>query len=353
MLARMTTNVMVKYGVFVPLYNIDVSEEILDTKIFDDYVIISSKNLTERYGEYLIRGERFYEQLLQDITERHPQKSIFYPTAKYILCAEFEQEDDDTLYRNKLLISKMQISNILLAMRLTGKGFCQVNNGYYLAFGHASCLQYKGSSQLPNIERAHRTALGSLIVEDEYTLDKAALDKVSNVYQMLQSIPKRELLVPITYFHKYYDSLTPYDRILQLAIVLESTLLAGHTDELNYRLSLRSSALLNRDVTEILKLFYSVRSHIVHNGYIGENKGYKSIFKQLKNLVNIHKDDETELLYYFVTDHVEPIIREILYKSFLLFAEGKVKDYDDLNKKLDSFILKQITKDNFEVNNAE
>lgn len=344
----MTTHNVMTYRIFIPLYNIEVANELLGVKLFDNYTIIKSSDFECKYGKDIYRGERFTEQLLQDITERHPYKSIFYPTAKYILCSMFEQEDNDKLYQENIIKSKKEVSNILLAMRLIDKGFCQINNGYYLANGHASCLQYKCSSQLPNIECSHHTYMGSLIVEEEYNLTQELMLRLFDTYKMLEKLPQKDFIVPITYFHKYYDSYTPYDRILQLAIILESTLLAGRTEELNYRLGLRTSALLGKDYTDILKLFYSIRSHIVHNGYIGKNKGYKDIIKKLKNLVNIQKDDETELLYYFVTEHIEPIIRKLLYKSFECFCFGKIDSYDALAKALDDFINRQITKDNFD-----
>jgi len=61
------------------------------------------------------------------------------------------------------------------------------------------------------------------------------------------------------------------DKIIDMAILLESTLLHGITEELRYRLSLRAARLLStsRDPQETFKLFkdfYDVRSAIVHAG---------------------------------------------------------------------------------------
>ena len=61
------------------------------------------------------------------------------------------------------------------------------------------------------------------------------------------------------------------DSVIDLAIALESTLLAGLKDELKYRLAMRGAALLRdvhdpKEVHDFLLRLYDVRSAIVHNG---------------------------------------------------------------------------------------
>lgn len=62
------------------------------------------------------------------------------------------------------------------------------------------------------------------------------------------------------------------DAFLFYAIALEALMLGGHTEQVNYRLSLRVGQLLGRkkssktQMRDIAKALYSVRSKIVHNG---------------------------------------------------------------------------------------
>lgn len=349
----MTFNRPLKYHVFVPLYNIEVAEELINTTIFESYQIIKREDINSKCGLLLFQENHFARQLFQDISEQHPDKLIFYPHAKYVLYTEFVIEDNNEIYAKKVREIRQNICNIILALRLINKGRCQIYNGYFFAEGYSSCSQFKVSSQLLNMERSHRTNKKALVVEELYKLTSDKIEQATNLFKIFQTLPKDSCAVPVVYFNKYYDSLLPHERIIQLAIFLESTLLAGQTDELSYRLYLRASAFLGKDVSKILKLFYAARSQIVHNGHIMKNKDGKDIIKRLKKLINSDREDETELLFYFVNDYVEPIIRELFYKSILLMNSGAINNFDDLAQKLDTFIMKQITKESFEVDSVD
>jgi hypothetical protein len=81
----------------------------------------------------------------------------------------------------------------------------------------------------------------------------------------------RSLDVAIRRFNLSYARTLPEDRIIDLTVALESTLLHGIDTELQYRLSIRGAALLSQefspaDVRAELTGIYDVRSAIVHNG---------------------------------------------------------------------------------------
>lgn len=339
-------NKVIKHAVFVPIYNISISSDIINTTVFDGYTFVKSNYILDKYGNYIFPHDHFARQFLQDIIDRHPEKSIFFPGANIVLVKEIENIDTDEENHRVAIEIKKEINNIILALRLTAKGLCQVNNCYILSGEHSRCQQLGVTSKLENIVVSHRTATGRLVGEDIYKLDIDILNNAIVTYNMLKSM-KAEVFVPTTYFNKYYDSLTPHERIIQMAVVFESSILAGSANELNYRMMLRTSAILGRNVEDLLKLFYSVRSHIIHNGSIGKNKGYKDILKKLKKITRIEREDETELLFYFVKDYIEPILREVLYKSFKILAETELNNFEALTKELDKFILKQVTKETF------
>lgn len=336
----------IRHAVFVPIYNINVSSEVVNTSVFDGYTFVRSNRIQEKYSNYIHTHDHFARQFLQDISDWHPEKSIFFPCANIVLVKEVENIDTDEENRKTAVAIKKEVNNIMLALRLSNKGLCQINNGYILSQEHSSCQQFGASSKLENIVATHQTVTGSWVRETSYELNKEILESATSVFEMLKNM-KTRVFVPQTYFNKYYDSLTPHERIIQMAIVFESSMLAGSSDELNYRMLLRTSAILGRDVENILKLFYSIRSHIIHNGNIGKNKDYKSILKRLKEITKVESEEETELLFYFVRDHIEPILREVLYKSFKILAENELSDFEALNKELDKFILKQVIKDTF------
>lgn len=124
-------------------------------------------------------------------------------------------------------------------------------------------------------------------------------------------------------------------------------MLAGKNQELNYRLFLRTSAFLEQNVKKLLETFYTLRSEIVHNGTVPDftcKKGKKDIYDTLVKITGLERNDCTELIFYFIKDHIEPIVRKILKKSFNIFATNKkIKTYEDLNAYIEKFIIEKIS----------
>ena len=124
-------------------------------------------------------------------------------------------------------------------------------------------------------------------------------------------------------------------------------MLTGRNEELNYRLFLRTSALLGKDLKELLEAFYSIQSDIVHNGVIQEKsskkKNKKDIYDKISKIVNIERKDRTELIFYFVKD-IGTLIREILRKTFAIFANNtSITTYEEINSDIEKYIMKKIT----------
>lgn len=349
------TNKTIKHTVFVPIYNIRVSSDILNTAVFGDYTLVRSSRIIDKYRNYLFDYDMFSRQFLKDISTRHPDKSVFYPCANIVLVKEFENIDTDLENHKTACNIKNEVDNIILALRLVNKGLCQINNGYILSLTgeHSRGQYFATSSNIENIQNFHITRKNKEVKEDIYKLDGTVLQQAECLYKTLDTSTKHAR-IPIDYFNNCYDVLTPHEKIIQLAIVLESSMLAGIKDELKYRMFLRISALLGKNRKNLLSLFYDIRSHIVHNGHLENKEDNKNIWDNLRNITKLKdSNDETELLFYFVKDHIEPLVRDILYKSLNIFNEGKIKDFDTLTKKLDNFIIKKITDNTFELGNSK
>ena len=77
--------------------------------------------------------------------------------------------------------------------------------------------------------------------------------------------------VAVRKFNELYQRRSLEDRIIDMSILLESTLLHGQDRELRYRLALRGAHLLKstrrtKETFDLLKKFYDLRSDIVHEG---------------------------------------------------------------------------------------
>jgi hypothetical protein len=105
--------------------------------------------------------------------------------------------------------------------------------------------------------------------------DMAALQSlIDDVRQLTLRMHQGGVTVALRRFNQAYARdwfMGSEDRIIDLTIALESTLLADVQDELQYRLALRGAALLSGtrapdETRSLLETIYKVRSKIVHEG---------------------------------------------------------------------------------------
>lgn len=339
---------MYAYNLFIPLFNIEVEENLLRKDFINKYKILPSEDITLEPQNYVFATDSNTRTFIKDITLNGPNKWLLHPYAKFVLCKTvlLQNDDDKTIVAAKETYKK-EVDKILLSLRLVSDGFCQVNNLYMLANGHSIVTAMLSSSQIENVCMSHRSYKGTLLGENLYNLTTKVFNDAQKEFEKIDSIEKNVISIPSSYFHKCYNSVTPSDRILNLAIVLESTMLAGKSQELTYRLLLRTSAFLEKDVKKVLEYFYTLRSEIIHNGTIPDfnsKKNQKDLYKPLAKITGIEAKDCTELIFYFIKNHVEPLVREVLRKSFHIFAEdAKIYTYQELNSYIEKFILEKIS----------
>jgi hypothetical protein len=179
---------------------------------------------------------------------------------------------------------------------------------------------------------AHTVPLLPVQRKESFRLSVEDCAVCKDVWQKLQRLSRQEdrgkLDVGIRKFNDIYGHKFLEDKIIDMSILLESTLLYGDDKELGYRLSLRGAHLLksNRDPMEtfiVLKKFYNLRGGIVHKG------------KRLSSPISVDKrpfrPDE------FVAE-MESVCREVL-RTFMEKVAGGVS-ISDVNKDLDKEALR-------------
>ena len=338
---------MENFNIFIPLFNIEVDETLLRKEFLCGYKILKSDDILYNIEQFVFAMEPFTNSFIRDITQNGANKILMHPYAKYVLFKQITIPDNDTeLYKEKEKI-KNEIDDIILAFRLASDGYIQVNNCYFIANGHSAFTMMKSSSQIENICISHLSRQNNLLVENLYNLNRSVFMNIQKQFEIVKKVKNKSTYIAMDYLHKCYNTNTPYDRIINLAIILESTMLAGRNEELNYRLFLRTSALLGRDVKELLETFYIIRSDIVHNGVIQEKsskkKNKKDIYDKISKITKMEREDKTELVFYFIKDYIEPLIREILSKAYKIFVDNSsITNYEELNCQIEKFIMQKI-----------
>ncbi|HEY7021196.1 MAG TPA: hypothetical protein VH349_08765 [Ktedonobacterales bacterium] len=107
-----------------------------------------------------------------------------------------------------------------------------------------------------------------------YILQQNDLAELTTLMNALHSLPRpsqRGLYLALQRFNRSYARTIQEDRLIDLTIVLESTLLAGKNNELTYRLAMLGAYLLRekwppKKTKLMLETIYDIRSKIVHEG---------------------------------------------------------------------------------------
>jgi hypothetical protein len=132
-------------------------------------------------------------------------------------------------------------------------------------------------------------------------------------------------------FNQSFQRGEPEDSIIDLAIALESTLLAGQKDELRFRLALRGAALLRekhdpREVYGFLLKMYDARSAIVHNGF---------------RLHEMKKDKLGTIPPHAFAPTAQQVVRLVLLRCLELLSSGE--SLNDLSNSLDQAVLTSLS----------
>jgi hypothetical protein len=108
-----------------------------------------------------------------------------------------------------------------------------------------------------------------------YVLREEDLPELLTLYRHVMSVRSRAssgtVVLALRRFNLSYTRQFPEDRLIDLAIALEATLLYGIRDELRYRVALRGAALLRKHASPsvtfgVLLDMYDLRSTVVHDG---------------------------------------------------------------------------------------
>lgn len=190
--------------------------------------------------------------------------------------------------------------------------------------------------------------LDRIIQPAEGAYELSALD-ISNADQLVRQLEHPNvagsLQTALTYLEQSYSRSSIEDRLIDLAIALESSLLFGIRDELRYRLALRGAALLGpiRDPERtytLLKLSYDMRSKVVHEGKrLSDSELQKEITKALSGDDSASPAESLlEELYGVVRD----VLREYVERLASAEAARAADPLGRANRELDSSILRSL-----------
>jgi Apea-like HEPN len=143
----------------------------------------------------------------------------------------------------------------------------------------------------------------------------------------------RGLEVALRRFDLSYERERPEDRLIDLTIALESSLLADLDQELRYRIAVRGAALLSpartsRETFRLLRAMYDVRSAIVHGGSDQSDASVQEIIRSLSPAVPPER----------FTDEAEEVVRLVLRRYVELLAGGS-ESVKRINENLEQRIL--------------
>lgn len=129
---------MITYNLFIPLFNMEIDENLLGKEFINNFVILSSNDILYEPEKFVFANDSFTMSFVRDITENGPNKWLMHPYAKYVLfkTITLPDDNDNTILETKVYYKKV-VDKILLSLRLVSNGYCQINNLYMLANEHS------------------------------------------------------------------------------------------------------------------------------------------------------------------------------------------------------------------------
>lgn len=184
----------------------------------------------------------------------------------------------------------------------------------------------------------------SLVPEYNYYFSKFGETDLKNIFSNIRKYTKAvnssKLNVALDFYIKSKKELNFYNKIIDLSILLESTLCNDLSKNINITKTLTKigNHICNynkmNSSDDLFKIFYSLRSNIIHNGTLKGDKKDNTINK-IKGFLNIDKKENISdnlLLFKFLYEF-DKSIKEILkfYINELAKKENKNKSIKDIN----------------------
>lgn len=322
----------------LPLYLATVDLDVLNVEFLGGYKIISTKEFHEKYINTLYDHDNL---LHEDTILPCAGMVVNKPSAHYILLKEVPLlngfSDEDKLKDKETINNEIQKLDLFIsALRLLAAGSIHTYRIYFLSDTMHDNRVLKTSTSLFDIQNWYHGIEGEHHFWEYYNINANTLKKVVSTMENLTHTYDRFWL-SLTYFNQYHSSYDIVDKLIKLSIIWESTILNDKRDELRYALSLRGSYLLEKDLSDILKTAYDVRSSIVHTGDITP-----SYMKKMKKILN---EDISEFgtLFKFIKNYLEPITRDIL-NIFLERMVGNNKTLNQIATEIDNEIYSKLGK---------
>ena len=93
---------MENFNIFIPLFNIEIDETLLEKEFICGYKILKSNDILYNINQYIFAMEPFTNSFIRDITQNGANKILMHPYAKYVLFKQIIIPDNDTeLYKEK------------------------------------------------------------------------------------------------------------------------------------------------------------------------------------------------------------------------------------------------------------
>lgn len=330
--------------IFIPLYNLTLSADLIHSKIAG-FKLITSREYFDKYRPKFHResGVLSSEKLDDDVRLSIPGMLSKHPYAQYLLVKQIRTElpytENDEF--NRLIEDSVNaFCHFVVAARLYKAGHFQAFRYYAFSKKYALGGILPFASSWNEIETFFSFRFLYL---QYFDLEKSDIRKI---YRLSKKIQKHweTMERPITFFSAFYGTSDIYDKLLRLITILEMLLTNDSKQELNYRLLMRASCLLKRDVFQILKLAYDCRSRFIHSGTTGDES-----LKKLKQLYPKNPESDTdnrtneELIFQLIQTDLETIVREVL-NAILNLVDKTGKKIGEIDKDLDREILSKLSK---------
>ncbi len=193
-----------------------------------------------------------------------------YAKCKFKICGNCQLKKDDPINLEKIINSATKNITAMRLLHPGDVGSYALSQTDFPPYKIKPIIMHAQSLNECLLPRSYFTAIRS-----PYYLAKNEIESFVKIFNKLID-PEiqgqlQDLDVAIRWFNQSYSRERDEDKVIDLTVALDSSLLFNIKDELKYRMAIRGSALLAKnkdpkDTYSVLRALYDARSSIVHNG---------------------------------------------------------------------------------------
>jgi hypothetical protein len=293
---------------FAPLYNIEPDADLLGAD-FNGYQIIRKQDFLARYADNVAVFNANGIKFLEAESNTNPDYFVInttvddwidkpeFNTSSFVLMMELT-----LLYLRLHKVGEVQLGSIFISVK-DGRYFRKQSQANHFCYFAKDDEKYKISKED-----------AAIICEKSNKFEKKIIDRFPEIIDVAYFFTRANETTDLAY------------KIINYVTVLEKLIAPdGNKGEIQFKIGVRLTLLMQEDIKSFITKTYSIRSHILHNGDVSSKESANELAERCAELNRICR--------FVINYYMDKFVKEDKIKTADVFAEIDGAVFDKLLKK--------------------